>query len=57
MSEAVWAPDAPIGQAPYFHVGILVVECWACVSARFRKSDHARPGQPIDRWGFLTSVR
>jgi hypothetical protein len=26
VSEVAWAPDAPTGQTPYFHVGILVAD-------------------------------
>ena len=31
MTEAAWAPNAPTGQTPYFHVGILVADLDAAI--------------------------
>ena len=31
MTTTAWAPDAPLGQAPYFHVGVLVADLDAAI--------------------------
>jgi catechol 2,3-dioxygenase-like lactoylglutathione lyase family enzyme len=43
----VWAPDAPVGQAPYFHVGILVADLEAAIE-RFSRVLGVRFGPVSD---------